>query len=138
MPAPKGHDGQGGGRPKGSPNKTTVNARAAIADFVEGNVDRLTGWLDSIAEDDPKAAFDSFMSVVEYHIPKLLRSENKNENTENININVNIQQKILEMMTVEQLEKVEQLAIASATLDAGRHSGSETTEDAKQDSECVS
>ena len=128
----------GPGRPKGLPNKSTINARAAIADFVEGNVDRLTGWLDQIAEDDPKEAFNCFMSVVEFHVPKLLRSENKNTNTENININVNIQQKSLEMMTVEQLEKVEQLAIASATLDAGRHSGGEAAKDAEQDSECVS
>lgn len=28
-----------------------------------------------MAEDNPKAAFDSFMSVVEYHIPKLARTE---------------------------------------------------------------
>ena len=68
-----------GGRPPGSPNKTTIQARESIAMFVDGNVERLTGWLDQIAEENPKAAFDSFMSVVEYHIPKLARSETKLE-----------------------------------------------------------
>lgn len=65
----------GPGRPKGLPNKATMKAREAIAAFVEGNVDRLNGWLEQIAEKDPQKAFDSLMSVVEYHIPKLARTE---------------------------------------------------------------
>lgn len=65
----------GPGRPKGLPNKATSQAREAIAKFVEGNVDRLNGWLDDIALESPKEAFDRFMDVVEYHIPKLARTE---------------------------------------------------------------
>lgn len=68
----------GPGRPKGLANKSTVAAREAIARFVDGNVDRLQDWLDAIAEDPkhgPKVAFDAFMGVVEYHIPKLARTE---------------------------------------------------------------
>ena len=65
----------GPGRPKGLPNKATSQARDAIATFVDGNADRLSKWLDEIAETNPKAAFDCFMSVVEYHIPKLARTE---------------------------------------------------------------
>lgn len=90
-----------GGRQAGTPNKATLTARESIAAFVEGNVDRLHGWLDSIANGvpkttieapdgtktvtdwlvrpDPKAAYDAFMSVVEYHIPKLARTETKIE-----------------------------------------------------------
>lgn len=65
----------GPGRPKGIPNKSTQEARRAIAEFVEGNVDRLNGWLDAIAHKDPEKAFNCFMSVLEYNLPKLARSE---------------------------------------------------------------
>lgn len=65
----------GKGRTPGVPNKATANAREAIAAFVEGNIERLNGWLDEIAAKEPKQAFDCFMSVIEYNIPKLARSE---------------------------------------------------------------
>ena len=66
---------EGAGRPPGAANRATKTAREAIAMFVDGNAHRLCEWLDKIAEDNPLAAFDRFMSVVEYHIPKLQRSE---------------------------------------------------------------
>ena len=67
-----------GGRAPGSTNKATRQAREAIALFVDGNADRLQEWLDAIAADPkygPAAAFDRFMGVVEYHVPKLQRTE---------------------------------------------------------------
>lgn len=61
---------------KGVPNKATTNAREAIARFVDGNADRLQGWLDEIAEQQgAMAAFRCFADVVEYHVPKLARTE---------------------------------------------------------------
>jgi hypothetical protein len=79
---------KGGGRPAGSPNKATSDARQAIASFVDGNAHRLTGWLDKVADGvknyendgyivppNPAKAFDMFQSIVEYHIPKLARQE---------------------------------------------------------------
>ena len=63
-------------RPKGSPNKSTALAREAIARFVDDNSDRLQGWLDQIAEQKgPEAAFRCFTDLVEYHVPKLARTE---------------------------------------------------------------
>ena len=80
-------------------NKATGEARQAIAKFVDGNAHRLQEWLDQVAEgvpatdasgkpvtDDsgkvrfvvapnPEKAFSLFQSVVEYHVPKLNRSE---------------------------------------------------------------
>lgn len=66
----------GMGRRKGVPNKATANAREAIARLVDENTTRLQGWLDEIAEEQgAKAAWQCFMEVVEYHIPKLSRAE---------------------------------------------------------------
>ena len=67
-----------GGRISGTPNKSTAKAREAIAAFVDGNAHQLQAWLEQIAMDDrygPKTAFDCFMSVAEYHVPKLARTE---------------------------------------------------------------
>ncbi len=64
------------GRPKGSPNKATQSAREAIARFVDGNAGKLGQWLDEIYErDGPQAAFKCWADVVEYHVPKLARTE---------------------------------------------------------------
>lgn len=71
-----------GGRQKGTPNQATRNAREAIAMLIEGNIDRMQGWLDDIAADPkqgPKAAWDCLMDAAEYHIPKLARTEHTGE-----------------------------------------------------------
>jgi len=60
---------------KHGPPKAVLAAREAIAQFVDGNAHRLQEWLDRVAKDDPEKAFSLFQSVVEYHIPKLARSE---------------------------------------------------------------
>ncbi len=65
----------GQGRPKGATNKATADARAAIALFVNNNADRLEGWLDQVAQENPAEAFKLFQSVIEYHVPKLARTE---------------------------------------------------------------
>jgi hypothetical protein len=69
------------GRPKGSPNKATADVRAAIAAFAEGNAHKLQDWLDRVAEGyggvkpDPAKAADLYLRAIEYHIPKLARTE---------------------------------------------------------------
>lgn len=89
----------GSGRTPGTLNKVTLTAKVAIAAFVDGNAHRLTGWLDAVADGtpmldaqgrqvydqdgnkvyvtrpNPERAFNLFQSVVEYHVPKLARSE---------------------------------------------------------------
>lgn len=74
------------GRKPGVPNKATAAAREAIAMFVDGNAHRLAGWLDEIAAENPQKAFDSFMSVVEYHVPKLARVELGNKDGESFRV----------------------------------------------------
>ena len=71
----KGQSGNPSGKPVGALSAKTLLGREAIAKFVDGNAERLNEWLDAIAQDSPKDAFNCFMQVVEYHIPKLQRSE---------------------------------------------------------------
>lgn len=78
MPRPPGFKppNAGIGRKKGVPNKSTILAREAIARLVDGNTERLQEWLDEIAEQEgPLAAWRCMMDVLEYHIPKLARTE---------------------------------------------------------------
>jgi hypothetical protein len=75
------------GRPKGVGNKSTGMAREAIARFVDGNAPSMQKWLEQVADgvkndDDkyivlpnPEKAFGMLQSVMEYHLPKLARSE---------------------------------------------------------------
>lgn len=66
----------GKGRKAGVPNKATAHAREAIARFVDDNAPRLQAWLDEIAKKDgPKAAFACVLDLLEFHIPKLARTE---------------------------------------------------------------
>jgi hypothetical protein len=70
-------------RPKGTANHATRDAREAIASFVDSNGHRLTEWLDAVANGNPELdikpnpgkAFELFQSVIEYHVPKLARTE---------------------------------------------------------------
>ena len=65
-----------GGRVAGVPNRSTANAREAIAAFVEQQTPRLGHLLVRIeAEEGPLAAFRCIQDLVEYHVPKLARTE---------------------------------------------------------------
>lgn len=87
------------GRKAGAVNKSTSQAREAIAKFVDGNAPAMQGWLESVAygiqatdkegnpkyssegnpvyvvPPNPEKAFGMLQSVMEYHLPKLARSE---------------------------------------------------------------
>lgn len=92
----------GGGSRAGRPNKATADARQAISAFVDGNAHRLQEWLDQIAEgvkDDtgeyvvqpnPEKAFGLFQSVIEYHVPKLARTEVTGKDGSDIKVTLNV------------------------------------------------
>lgn len=85
-----------GGRQAGTPNRATQQARQAIALFVDQNAHRLTEWLNAVADGDPlndikpnpAKAFEMFQSVVEYHIPKLARTELSGDSDKPIELKV--------------------------------------------------
>jgi len=62
-----------GGRTKGVPNKSTAEVRDAIAAFASANVDQMGDWLNAI--ESPEKKLDLFLRAIEYHIPKLARTE---------------------------------------------------------------
>ena len=65
----------GVGRPKGAPNKSTAAVREAIARMAEDNADKFAEWLTQVAADSPEKACDIYLKAIEYHIPKLARTE---------------------------------------------------------------
>lgn len=70
-----------GGRQKGTPNRATADVRAMIARVAEGKAADFERWLDETArggEDrkpDPAKAAELYLKAIEYHIPKLARTE---------------------------------------------------------------
>jgi hypothetical protein len=86
------------GRPKGSPNKSTAAAREAIAQFVDGNAHKMQEWLEQVAigvknEENkfivlpnPEKAFGMLQSVMEYHLPKLARTEHTGDEEQPVKI----------------------------------------------------
>ena len=95
-----------GGRQLGTPNKASNDSRRAISALIEGKIDKLSEWLDTVSSGvrkvdlktgeetheylvrpNPAKAFDMFMSAVEYTIPKLARTEIVEEAIESEEVN---------------------------------------------------
>ena len=64
-----------GGRGRGTPNRTTTDVREAIAKLAGDLGPSLQTWITTVAADDPARAAEIFLRAIEYHIPKLQRSE---------------------------------------------------------------
>lgn len=70
MAAPKGNKFSNG-RPPGSPNKVTKELRDRFKDFADGNFDKVQGWLDSVAKEDPAEAAKLYLAFSERIIGKV-------------------------------------------------------------------
>ncbi len=77
-----GKGAPGPGRGKGTPNKATARVREAIAMIAEDMAEDFKGWIQRTAEEDPKGAADLYLKAIEYHIPKLARTESHHSVTE--------------------------------------------------------
>lgn len=118
MPFVKGQSGNKKGKAKGTPNKATANARAAIATFIDESAEEAMGWISQIADGvddkdgnvvekpDPKGAFDCWQKLLEYHIPKLARTEIKNADDEAFKINVDVTTEVLKHLPQSVLEEI--------------------------------
>jgi len=75
------------GRPKGTPNKATQEARELVKDILDANLPKIQSWLELTAngikdENDkyivypnPAKACDIVQNLIEYTVPKLARTE---------------------------------------------------------------
>jgi len=98
------------GRKAGAVNKSTSQAREAIARFVDGNANKMEEWLQSVAygiqatdkdgnpkfskegnpmyvvPPNPEKAFGMLQSVMEYHLPKLARTEHSTNDDQPVKV----------------------------------------------------
>lgn len=64
----KGQSGNPGGRPKGTPNKTTTDLRAAVTSFLNANWSRVQKEFDQLEAKDKLQFIDKMLA---YSLPKL-------------------------------------------------------------------
>jgi hypothetical protein len=75
--------GAGPGRPKGSVNRATSDVRAMVAAFASNKAAEFERWIELTADGDPERgikpqpdrAATLYLQAIEYHIPKLARTE---------------------------------------------------------------
>lgn len=71
----KGQSGNPKGKIKGTENNITRDIKEAYRMLIEKNIDNISIWLDDIAQESPEKAFYILMSLTEYVIPKLARTD---------------------------------------------------------------
>lgn len=70
-----GESGNPNGRPRGASSEQTKRMKESFAYLIEGNLDRMTEWLDQIAEQDPGKAMDIIIRLSERFVPKLSQQQ---------------------------------------------------------------
>ena len=81
-----------GGRKPGSLNRSTEQMKLSIARATNRVLDDMPIILDKLIKEDPKAAVDLAIKLMEFHIPKMSRVEMRAEieqKIQQISINVN-------------------------------------------------
>lgn len=76
-----------GGRKKGGVNRTTTDVREAIAQVASACAPQIQGWLNQV--EDPEKRLRMFSALLEYHIPKLGRTELTGPGGGDLNISIN-------------------------------------------------
>jgi len=71
----KGVSANPNGRKSGVPNKATKDIKQHYADLIAGNLDRIQGWLDRVAQDNPQAAIDLLIKLSPFVIPRNVSQE---------------------------------------------------------------
>jgi hypothetical protein len=77
-----------GGRKKGVQNKVTRDLKEAFVLLAENNLDKLQGWIDDIAVDDPKGAILIFFNMAEFILGRQSRTDVKIDSKTEATINI--------------------------------------------------
>ena len=86
MPFEKGHD-KATGRPKGSENKLTKEARTIFLETLEGQAPHIAEAFEKVRNENPKAYLDLFAKYAQYFVPK--KTENSHDHKGFTPINMN-------------------------------------------------
>lgn len=78
MPFQPGHK-LAKGRPKGALNRSTEEMKLTIARVTNKALGNMPAIMDKLIVDDPKAAMDLALKLLEFNLPKLSRTEMKAE-----------------------------------------------------------
>ncbi len=111
MPFEKGESGNPNGRPKGSKNRSTKDMKKALSQLIDDNLDNMSDWLAEMAKDDPKAAFQCMLSLMEFHMPKMSRVTWVGEKEEMADHKINIHAQEIADAVEREMQKVLQNSI---------------------------
>jgi hypothetical protein len=90
------------GRPKGVPNKATIEFKDALKNLLDYSAPKMVEWMEEL--DTPEKRFDVLNKFVEYVHPKLARTEIKNPEGETFKTTVDVTPEVLKHLTSEQLQ----------------------------------
>ena len=80
-----------GGRPAGAINRSTEQMKLSIARATNKVLNEMPVILDKLIKEDPKAAVELAIKLMEFHIPKLSRTEMRAEIEQRIQqVSINI------------------------------------------------
>lgn len=74
---PSGGNRKNAGRKKGSLNKTTIEFKEAVINLMNHAAPQMVGWLEKVAQDNPKDALEMVNKLGEYGFGKISRIENR-------------------------------------------------------------
>jgi hypothetical protein len=80
------------GRPKGAINRSTEMMKLSIARATNAVLDELPGIMKKMVDEDPKAAVDLAIKLLEFNMPKMSRVEMRAEidqRIQQISVNIN-------------------------------------------------